>query len=69
MIEINFLTISQLIFSDKTIQEKLPEFYDLFQQWKLGQQYPGLKPMAQKALLDSVGMIGGLNRSVMLKNL
>lgn len=56
--QINFSNIQQLIFQDSELQSKLPEFKDLFQQWKLGQFVPSLRPMAQKALLDLLNQLG-----------
>lgn len=50
--EINFLNVEKLIFENPEIREKLPEFKDIFQQWKLGKMIPALKPTAQKAVLD-----------------
>lgn len=56
--QIDFSNIRQLIFQDAELQLKLPEFKDLFQQWKLGQFVPSLRPMAQKALLDLLNQLG-----------
>ncbi len=58
MIKIDFSNVQQLIFSDTEIQKKLPEFNDLFQQWKLGLFAPSLRPMAQKAQLDLLNQLG-----------
>lgn len=54
---IDFSNVQDLIFSDLELQKRLPEFKDLFQQWKLGQIVPSLRPMAQKALLDLLNQL------------
>jgi hypothetical protein len=58
MITINFITVQKLIFTDQEVQKKLPEFKNLFQQWKLGLFAPSLRPKAQKALLDLLNQLG-----------
>jgi hypothetical protein len=58
MITIDFSNVQKLIFSDPDVQAKLPEFRDLFQQWKLGLFAPSLRPMAQKAQLDLLNQLG-----------
>jgi hypothetical protein len=61
MLDINFTTVQKLIFEDEEVQKKLPEFKDLFQQWKLGTLVPSLRPMAQKSLLDLLNQLGDEN--------
>jgi F0F1-type ATP synthase beta subunit len=58
MLVINFSNVQKIIFSDIEVQNKLPEFKKLFQQWKMGQFAPSLRPMAQKALLDLLNQLG-----------
>ncbi len=58
MIKIDFSNVELLVFKNTEVQKRLPEFKDLFQQWKLGLFAPSLRPMAQKALLDLLNQLG-----------
>lgn len=58
MTKIDYFNIQQLIFSDNEVQKLLPEFKDLFQQWKLGTFAPSLRAMAQKSQLDLLNQLG-----------
>jgi hypothetical protein len=55
--KLDFSNVQELIFKDFEAQKLMPKFKDLFQQWKLGQFVPGLRPMAQKALLDLLNQL------------
>lgn len=52
MITLNFANVQELVFRNPDIHSLLLEYQDCFQQWKLGQMIPSLRPTAQKALLD-----------------
>lgn len=52
MITLNFASVQELVFQDPNVQALLIECQDLFQQWKLGQIVPALRPTARKAELD-----------------
>lgn len=52
MITLNFANVQELVFKNPDIHALLPECRDRFQQWKLGQSIPSLRPIAQKAFLD-----------------
>lgn len=58
MVHIDFSNVEQLVFRDVDLQNKLPAFKDLFQQWKLGLFVPALRPTGQKALLDFLNQLG-----------
>lgn len=58
MIKIDYFTIQKLILSDLEVQKLLPEFENLFKQWKLGLFAPSLRPTAQKAQLDLLNQLG-----------
>jgi len=45
--EINLQNIEEIIFLDKKVQEHLPEYRYLFDQWNLAHRVSGLKQMAQ----------------------
>jgi hypothetical protein len=57
MITLNFANVEELVFKDPNIQSLLLEYRDCFQQWKLGQIVPYLKPTAQKATLDFLNQL------------
>jgi|SRR5581483_8476021 len=49
---LNFKTVEDLIFYDKIIQNKLPEFSNLFKQWTMGKVHPEVGFLSKKAVLD-----------------
>jgi hypothetical protein len=57
MITIDFSNIEKLIFWDIELQNKFPEFKELFDKWKLGLSAPSLRPIAQKALIDLLNQL------------
>ena len=52
MVILNLNNIEGLVFHDKKLRKKLPEFNDLFGQWQLAKITTGLRAMGKKAVLD-----------------
>jgi hypothetical protein len=50
--EINLQNIEELLFFDKKAQALLPEFRHFFDQWQLGQRFPGMKTLGQRSVLE-----------------
>jgi hypothetical protein len=50
--EINLKNIEEIFFFDKKLQELLPEFRHLFDQWTLSQRAVGLKALGQSSVLE-----------------
>lgn len=57
MITLNFANVQELVFQDPNVQALLTECQGLFQQWKLGQFVPALRPTGQKATLDFLNQL------------
>lgn len=57
MIELNFQTADSLIIHDKKLQQLLPRFKPIFDQWTLGIRVPALGFMAQKSRLDFLNQL------------
>ena len=50
---LNFSTVEELIFHDRSIQNRLPpHMFSLFEQWRLAQRVPFLRDIGKQALLD-----------------
>lgn len=49
---INFHTTEKLIFENKKVQEIIPHFGFLFNQWAMGKQIPSLKFLCKRSILD-----------------
>src|SRR5205809_958229 len=49
---INFQNVEELIFFNRDIQEELPEFKSMFEQWAIGIKSPLFKKVANKAKLE-----------------
>lgn len=62
--EINFLNIEQFLFLDKNAQDKLPEFRNDFESWKISQMAPGLRQLGQKSLMN---VLNGMNEEHLKK--
>lgn len=56
--EINIKNIEEIIFYDKILTEKLPEFRQLFDQWRLAQRVQSLKNIIQQSIFE---VLNGLN--------
>lgn len=50
MLVIDIKNVENLIFFDKAVQRKLPEFKELFDQWAIGKRLPTIKFVSQKAI-------------------
>jgi hypothetical protein len=50
--EINIKNIEEIIFYDKILTEKLPEFRHLFDQWRLAQRVQSLKNIIQGSIFE-----------------
>lgn len=58
MIILNFANVEELIFHDRSLQNLLPaEFFSLFEQWRLGIQFPALKQLGKHAILDFLNQL------------
>jgi len=64
MLTINLQNIEDLVLLDKNLQRQLPEYRHLFEQWKLAQYTPALRPMGRKAMLDLLNSLD--NHTVVL---
>lgn len=51
-IVINFRNVDSYVLYDKPLQQKLPDFTALIEQWKIGVKSPVFAAVAQKARLD-----------------
>lgn len=56
--EINLQNIEEIIFLDKKVQEQLPEYRYLFDQWNLAHRVSGLKQMAKHSALELMNGLG-----------
>lgn len=52
MLTINLQNIEELILSNNSIRQQLPEFEYYFNQWKLGKMIPALKQSSKRAVLS-----------------
>jgi hypothetical protein len=50
--KINLKNIEELIFYNQEVQNLLPEYKHLFDQWKISQRTLGLKSLSQKSICD-----------------
>ena len=58
MIVLNFANVEELIFHDRPLQKLLPaDFFSLFEQWRLGIQFPALKQLGKHAVLDFINQL------------
>jgi len=56
MININFQNIEKIILYDKKIRKLLPDLENQFKQWDIS-QYPGLKSLAKRTVLNILNSI------------
>jgi len=49
---LNLHNTEELMFHDKEVQKLLPEFQDLFNQWKFAFVTPGFKALGKKSVMD-----------------
>lgn len=57
MLQINSNNIEELIFYDKILQKKLPEFAHIFNQWAFSKQHSSLKFLGKKSALDLLNQL------------
>ncbi len=57
--EINLKNIEEIIFHDKKVQEKLPEYRYLFDQYNLAHRVSGLGQMAKQSVLELLNALDG----------
>lgn len=56
-IEINIQNVEDLIFYDQKLQKLLPEFSGLFGQWKLAKQYPDLRSLGKRSIIEFLNKV------------
>ena len=52
MMNINLSNVEEIVFYDKSLQRKLPEFKHLFDQWMLAIKAPTLRSLGKRSILD-----------------
>lgn len=52
MVEINLSNVEELVFLDKKLQKQIPEFFHLFEQYKLSKMTPALRTLGQRSIID-----------------
>ena len=52
VMNINLSNVEEIVFYDKQLQRKLPEFRHLFDQWTLALQVPTLRSLGKRSVLD-----------------
>lgn len=57
MEKLNLMNAEELVFRDESLRRKLPEFEDLFGQWKLSILSPALRQLGKRAILDFLGRL------------
>lgn len=56
-INLNLRNVEELVFQNKEIIGKLPEYRHLFDQWRLGKLSPALRQFTKKSLMDFINTI------------
>jgi len=51
-VDLNLNNVEEVIFRDKKLQNLLPEFKDLFNQWKFAMTTPGFGALAKRTRMD-----------------
>lgn len=62
---ITFQNVEKLVFMDSELKKLLPNFKTAFNNWALAQKESGLRPLAQKMLLDFVNEISQTDISIL----
>lgn len=57
MFILNFQNAIDIVFWDKSLQNKLPQYLHHFDAWKLGTMVPALKITAKRAVLDFINEV------------
>ncbi len=62
---ITFQNVEKLVFIDSELRKLLPNFKTTFYNWAIAQKESGLRPMAQKMLIDFVNKISKEDISIL----
>jgi|688.fasta_scaffold719042_3 hypothetical protein len=66
MIILNFSNVEDLIFYDSSLHKKLsPDFFSIFEQWKLSKRISYLRDMGKRSLLDFLNLIDDENLKIL----
>ncbi len=57
MLTINLNNVETMVFYDQKLQKLLPEFKNIFGQWRLSKIDPSLKPTGQRAMMDFLNSV------------
>ena len=68
-LEINIQNVEELIFYDQKLQKLLPEFSSLFGQWKLAKQYPDLRSLGKRSIIDFLNKVTEEQTKIIEKHL
>lgn len=52
MLILNSRNVEELVFQDKALQQRLPDFHDLFHTYAVGRRVAGLKHLCKKSVFD-----------------
>ena len=52
MVEINLFNVEELIFLDKKVQKQIPEFFHLFEQYRLSKMTPALRLLGKRSVME-----------------
>lgn len=55
--ELNLQNIEDVIFFDKKVQNLLPEFRHLFDQWAIGKRMPGMQTLGKRSVVDFINAL------------
>ena len=69
MLVINIQNVEEVVFLDKKLQEKLPEFRHLFDQWRLSKMSPALRHLGKRSLIDFLNKIKKDHINILEKHL
>src|SRR5262245_46515175 len=69
MVLINSQNIEELVFFNREIQDEMPEFKEIFEQWALGIRSPLFKAVANKAKLELLSAISTQHVAILEKHL
>jgi len=57
MLVLNLDNVEELIFQNKEARKLLPEFRQLFDQWKLARMIPSMKNLGRRSVLDFLNSV------------
>lgn len=55
--ELNLQNIEDVIFFDKKVQQLLPEFRHLFDQWAVSKRVPGLQNLGKRSVVEFINAL------------